>query len=1103
MKAVGDAGRRRSVPAGFFALRTPLLPFEAFLRPSDPLSAPAALSDPDALARALALDREALRGRLRGLLARPEVREALFLASPDLYDALGAWEAGPESQKGARVERGLVKYVSRMSGRPTPFGLFAGSSLGRVGERTRFVVEERTSHQRHSRLDFDYLFALADAIARDPARRSALRYRPNSSLYELADRWRYVEVSVQDRARTYRLVAIEDSPALRDTLARAAQAATIPELASALVDEDVSLPEAEAFVVELVDAQVLVPQVGLHLTGREPAGVMVDELSGRPETRDVAEALSRAIRSLEELDTSGACVEPGRYRSVAAELSGLPAPPEIGFLFQVDVVTATRATLGGTVLEEVERAVAVAQRLLLRSGRELTAFRDAFLERYEQREVPLVEALDEESGIGFPAYAGERTAEEPLLSDLPFPAPPGDGRTRWGKRERFLLRKAAEAWSSGATEIVLLEKDVDEIATEDADPLPGSFAAVAVVCASSDDALDRGDFRLVLTGLDGPSGACLLGRFCHADPSLRGFVEQHLRQEEALEPDAVFAELVHLPQTRAGNVLLRPVLRELEIPYLGGSGAPRDRQVPVTDLLVSVVDQEVRLRSRRLGKRLIPRLTTAHDYSRGSLGLYRFLGELQGQRVAAGRPWYWGPIEDAPFLPRVRYGRVVLAPARWTVGGGELARLAPLAGTERYRAAQAWRAERRIPRLVVVADDDSDLPFDLDNVLSLDAFVQIAAGRETTVLHEMLAGPGQLCARGPDGSFVHELVIPFVGAVEAPSRLSTPSPVASGPARSGQPSAPAALAALAARRSFPPGSEWMTAKLYSGVATADRLLLGTLRPLVAAALEDGILDSWFFLRYADPRPHIRLRLHGEAGKLTGALLPELAAVSESSPGAVWKLQLDTYEREVERYGGPEAIALAEEVFFADSEAVLEILDRLEEGPQGTEERWRLALRGIDALLDDLGLDLTARRALAERQRRDLCEELGADASVGRALGRRYRELSGELEGLLDPSRDAESPLAPGIEVLRARSGRLAPAVGALGQLDREGRLSAPLAEVAASLVHMHVNRMLRSDHRRQEYVLYDFLCRLYASRAARSREEASRPGEPRGTLPPP
>jgi hypothetical protein len=34
---------------------------------------------------------------------------------------------------------------------------------------------------------------------------------------------------------------------------------------------------------------------------------------------------------------------------------------------------------------------------------------------------------------------------------------------------------------------------------------------------------------------------------------------------------------------------------------------------------------------------------------------------------------------------------------------------------------------------------------------------------------------------------------------------------------------------------------------------------------------------------------------------------------------------------------------------------------------------------------------------------------------------------------------------------------------------------------------MHLNRLLRSGHRLQEMVLYDFLARLYQSRTARAR----------------
>ena len=54
------------------------------------------------------------------------------------------------------------------------------------------------------------------------------------------------------------------------------------------------------------------------------------------------------------------------------------------------------------------------------------------------------------------------------------------------------------------------------------------------------------------------------------------------------------------------------------------------------------------------------------------------------------------------------------------------------------------------------------------------------------------------------------------------------------------------------------------------------------------------------------------------------------------------------------------------------------------------------------------------------------------------------------------------------------------------------RLSVPLAELAVSYLHMHANRLLRSAHRAQELVLYDFLGRLYESQAARAGEVTQR-----------
>src|SRR5206468_5057974 len=184
-------------------------------------------------------------------------------------------------------------------------------------------------------------------------------------------------------------------------------------------------------------------------------------------------------------------------------------------------------------------------------------------------------------------------------------------------------------------------------------PLPDAFCVTATLCAGSTDALREGDFKILLKFASGPTGARLMARFCHADATLRSRVETHLRAEEVCDPEAVFAEIVHLPEGRLGNVLCRPVLRDYEIPYLGRSGAPPERQIPVSDLMVRVEAGRIVLRSRRLGRRVIPRLTTAHSYDRRCLGLYRFLCSIQNQGVAAGLIWSWGVLERAQFLPRV------------------------------------------------------------------------------------------------------------------------------------------------------------------------------------------------------------------------------------------------------------------------------------------------------------------------------------------------------------------------------------------------------------------------------------------------------------------
>src|SRR5262249_26975717 len=156
------------------ALRTPLLPFDELLAWSDGLEAPSAGDDPVRLEAACAADRARLLLRLRAVFHRPEVREALFLASPSLEERFDPWLREPNGPDDPKMERALVRYFARMAGRATPFGLCAGGSVGMVGDGTRLVLGDRAAYSRHTRLDMDYLVALTDALARQPEVRQDL-----------------------------------------------------------------------------------------------------------------------------------------------------------------------------------------------------------------------------------------------------------------------------------------------------------------------------------------------------------------------------------------------------------------------------------------------------------------------------------------------------------------------------------------------------------------------------------------------------------------------------------------------------------------------------------------------------------------------------------------------------------------------------------------------------------------------------------------------------------------------------------------------------------------------------------------------------------------
>src|SRR5262245_45986071 len=190
------------VATGFFAWRAPLLPFDALPRDAE---------------------------QLRALYDRADVRDALYVASPALETRIPVWQNNPKSEAARKIEQSLLRYAARMAGRATPFGLFAGCSIGRIGSTTRLTVSDKCD--RHTRLDMDYVVSLCSALSCDQSLKSTLRFSPNSSLYRVAGRARYLEVRPQEKGWSHHRVSLELPDYLEVVLARARDGATSAELA--------------------------------------------------------------------------------------------------------------------------------------------------------------------------------------------------------------------------------------------------------------------------------------------------------------------------------------------------------------------------------------------------------------------------------------------------------------------------------------------------------------------------------------------------------------------------------------------------------------------------------------------------------------------------------------------------------------------------------------------------------------------------------------------------------------------------------------------------------------------------------------------------------
>jgi len=531
---------------------------------------------------------------------------------------------------------------------------------------------------------------------------------------------------------------------------------TIAELTSLLVALEIDEKEARTYIDQLIDSQILQNELTQSVTGEDYLTRLINLLQKIQAEPHLITILNDIRQDLWKLDHTPHSVD--LYKEIIKKIENLKIPFEEKYLFQVDTVRETKhATLSQEIAEELKSTLTFLNKITPATDNPtLTKFQQDFYARYENREIPLMEALDTEIGLGYPSNSKEGDIS-PLIDDFGVPARANvQSSTSDNPLHKILLQKAIECLSRKELEIILTDEDIIN-RKANWDDLPPTMSCMFEVLK------DYGqDVSIVMSSVGG-GGANLLARFAHTDKKIETLVREITAKEQELMPEVILAEIVHLPEARIGNILYRPHIREYELLYMANSDLPREKVIPVSDLMLSVRQNRLVIRSRKLNREIVPRLTNAHNYRNRPLPVYHFLCDMQMQKGRSGLYFNWGSLEnDFPFRPRVRYKNTILTEAQWTVKGKEMKKLFDIEDNELLiKDVTEWRKGISLPAKVLMPDGDNELYVDWENPLSIRALFAIIKRRNAITFKEFLFDPEQAVVKGQDGSYLNECIAFF------------------------------------------------------------------------------------------------------------------------------------------------------------------------------------------------------------------------------------------------------------------------------------------------------------------------------------------------------
>lgn len=947
--------------------------------------------------------------------------EQLLIASENIYHTLMNKDFSMLSKKKQRnLVTSLSNYINRAATRTTPFGLFAGVTVLDLKDNES-LSPSKIEYKKKSRIDVEWIFKLIKKI--EVNHFIDLSFKMNFAAYRKGNRL-YLPYNLDGKS-------LEINVNYRNPLMLIEKWCTKEHIPFQKIVQilQAQYPNREIgdliqYVKTLIEKEFIISELRPPICNTDLLMYTIDKLSEIPQLYKIyGEPLNEVHSLIHKYNNTPIGQANEIYLTIQKKLREI-----ISFSDEKHLQVDTELCINTNIINESDiKNINDCITLFMMFASEMensdsyqnyfTEYRLKFIEKFGTFvEVPISEVLDEVTGIG--ALRNYRNPSNKFSHDIP------QKTEDYSLLKKFFIDKYLTAIKTNQP-IVITDEDINKLNLKvNEQKLPSSLELNFIPRQNA-----KGENLFYLgPNIGSPAAGKTFGRFSHLNSEFSEVLKEINLNLKEKDIDQV--ELSFIPSAvRMANVMTINTPKDYNLSMFTNSYSTQ-KELALNDILIGCDNDRFYLRNKQNGRLINISGMNMLNLSSSS-NIIRILSDitLNQDLEWSDTPWriYY---KEFSYIPEIRYKNIILSNEKWSLENLRRQLEEKHNLQEFLTEFKEFKASNSVPNKVYLQFADQRILLDLTKNNDLNLLYKNLFKFPSTTLEKTEDGKAPITIHNE--SFSAEIVIPFILKEEYRKKNSKNM--------------------INNRNSYhkvsyPPFKKWLFLKLY-GSEERQAELISFLNYFILNNLDYKTYNKFFYMRYNDPKPHIRLRFHSESSEDLLLIYNQLSnyIVELQEMDIIHEVEINTYFPEVNRYGGPSLIDKAEHLFYEDSLVTMGLLEVMSKNNISKEQAGVISLLHY---LNDFGLNF-------ESQLSFLKVNLKNYDTYRKQFKDEEFDFVKELDSYNNWGNLGNSDLKKIIKILDHRSD----SVKVYSQcIKNNEELTNDFANIMGSIIHMHFNRL--------------------------------------------